>query len=409
MTKFIVSLLIFFPYVGFVPGFDVQPLFVVMSIVAILMKAIVSKITINYSSLLVFLCLLFPVFLRLLVQEVDNNFSILSFRSFLVTSFHMLTIFLVFLVMQNAMVKVNSSTMLTVIFCYVCVAVIQTIYPNFLSFLVYRGYQELASTGRGVRSLASEPAVFGHLLTIFNLIFVILYVKIEDRKLRNAVFFTLVLLLLNVILARSAYSAGIHFIFLLTLIFVWSKFIGLIATYSISLLIVVIVLSLDSDDIRLIKMLQTILTNPVALYEQGAFLRVLNIPISIYGSYMHGIFGSGFDADTLVAGSFKVFDGIPYKFVVSDRNMGGTVEVYLRLGVLSLFFFLIYLGFIWKSFGKLRKLNHRQVSLDCWIIGWIFFMTFSYSSIANPIIWLAFFLIVTSKEANKRYLAKQTS
>ena len=100
-------------------------------------------------------------------QGSDDIFtSILAFSQ---TSFHLVTILVAFLIVSAGVFSPNSRLIGLVTLVYIAVALMQVfVDEQFGSMLVYRGYQELAATGRGVRSLASEPAVFGNVLLILS-------------------------------------------------------------------------------------------------------------------------------------------------------------------------------------------------------------------------------------------------
>src|SRR5699024_8420985 len=89
-----------------------------------------------------------------------------------------LTPMLLYVLIDNDLLDINKKSLIYIVAVYVAVALIQLLFdPDFLSWLVARSTEQihnLIQTGRGVRSLASEPSSYGKLLTGFNILCIFL-------------------------------------------------------------------------------------------------------------------------------------------------------------------------------------------------------------------------------------------
>ena len=238
-----------------------------------------------------------------------------------------------------------------------------------------------------MRSLASEPAVLGHLLICFWIIYLYL-IRNQNNYKFYAIRSSLIFLFLSVTIPGSFYSAFFLFLLVILLIFeLLPKWQSIpITSVSIGLAILLPSLVYFDTSFRFFYILDVIYNNPSSILEQGAMRRLLNIPISLNAGLEHGILGSGFSTESVRIS--QTFLGEKLFFYVSDRNMGGLVELFLRLGILSIPIFIVF--FISLGFLKIEnntKLNNFFRIASMYII-------FTYSSLANPIIWLIYFKIL---------------
>ena len=397
ITRGIVSLLLlpaFFPYVGIVPGVDLQPNSLLAMIA--LLVLILSSTAINVRPLFlnILLATLVVAVGRVAVQlavgdaSSDTSATVLAFAQ---TSFHLVTILVAYLVVRAGVFRPTSGLIGTVTLVYILVAVIQLLVnEQFGSSLVYRGYQELTATGRGVRSLASEPAVFGNMLLILSG-FWMLIAATQGWSARRFLFVQAMLFVATALLSQSTYAILQQAAVFSVCVLVVSKRMFVMLCLAVGWLIIAFVLQIQAQGIRVVFILQTLLQNPVLLYEQGAMLRVMNVPISVYGGMLHGLFGAGFGGQEVVSGFIPALPGNPFPFEVADRNLGGAVELFLRLGIgaLPLLAFILVKTIAIGTYDCALGASRVRIGLPLAIV--IFLTVFTYSSIGNPLIWLLLF------------------
>jgi hypothetical protein len=248
------------------------------------------------------------------------------------------------------------------------------------SSIVYRGFQELEVTGRGVRSLASEPSVFGNLLLILSGFLMLIAIK-DSWSVQQLVASQAAVLLATIVLPQSSYGIAIQFcVFLATLFVVSFKLflaVGIFAAWGV----VGYFERIDAEGVRAIFILQTLIENPVLLYEQGAILRVMNVPVSLYGGMLHGIFGSGFGTGNMGEGTIPTLPGYPIPFEIGDRNVGGLVELFLRLGIGAIPLLLFYLVQIFRIGRISLNYGDQRVNIGFPLALVVFLVFFTYSSI----------------------------
>ena len=395
LLKFLFGLVFLFPYVGIFQGIDIQPNFLILTVFVICVFVCFWPVKLQTLPVIVVMMTVLLCFVRYIIQvsSLDSvGVSPGSMVSLFTSCFHLIVILLCYLVVHNGLLPRKSHYLVIAVLIYVVVGLIQLYDSSFLSSLVYRGYQDLTSSGRGVRSLTSEPAVFGHLLTVMT-IMVVFYAVRNNWSINRIVIFLLFLFAANVFLSRSFYSISYHLFMLSLFLFFINKkaFFGLVILMGI--VFPAFFLNFLESEIRFFHIARTLIENPLDIYEQGAMLRVLNVPISIIGSHAFGILGSGFAPLTTAQGSVPFLPANPYFFEVGDRNMGGGVELFLRLGILSIPFFVWYFYTLYKISRIKFFLRGREVSIGLWFAITLFLVTFTYSSIGNPMIWISFFLV----------------
>lgn len=408
--KIITLFAILFPYVGFLPGFDVQPFFVPVVLLAITVANVTGSILFNKTAVTFISCGLLLLLFRLLLQYLFSNTTDNTILSFSISVFHLLVILICALVVHNKLVSVKPIYYYIGFSAYILIGFVQLFEPDFLSFLVYRGYQELASTGRGVRSLASEPAVFGNLLSIINILWVFIYTNHNKTPHGMLIVITsLFFLLVNFLLAGSFYSIFYHAIIVALLIYYVKRYIIISISPLIGVLVFEIYYLMQSGKTanigfdRFYDILLIIVNNPLQLYEQGAFLRVMNVPISIYGGLLHSIIGSGFAPSSMVYGEIVAISGVPYQFSLGDRAAGGVVELFLRLGVLSLPILYWYYTIL-KTISRYGIIvDNKYVNIGKWAAISLFLLGFTYNSMANPLLWLVTFCYFFNVNDTKKY------
>lgn len=369
---------IFFPYIGLMPGADVQPTFILFS--GVLFLLLINKV----SSTSLFL-LLVMVISGFLVLFMDINIP--PSKLILVYIVSLLTPFFIYNFVINNKIVINLNLLYFALFIYLFVGVVQLFYPEFLTFLVTRdNTDQLIASGRGSKSLTGEPSQFGRVLILINVLF--LFQKIVINKhvsLKKYLYFSVALLILNVILSRSFYAFAIHFfIVFLFSYYVSKKYLVVFSCISvISLLLLYIYMDPSS---RFYIILDALATNPDFIFSQGAIRRVLNVPISIYASYQYGAFGAGFSGSNLLVSSLPFFSyDIP--FTILGRNLGGVIEFYLRIGILSLPLFFVYFLLLLKCCSIKSFYKDKKNSIGYFFALSVFILTFLDGSPSDPMKW----------------------
>lgn len=375
---------IFFPYLGILQGADVQPTFILLA--SIFFILIIKKTSL---SAVIFLIMMLLLGLLVFLSEFDNAPS----KLILVYVVSLLTPFFIFTFLSNGKSVVSLKFVYAALFIYISTGVIQLFYPEFLSFLITRdNTEQLLASGRGVKSLTGEPSQFGRVLVLLNIVYLferIIVLKSVDLK--SCLRFSFFLIVVNVILTRSFYAFSIHLMLVMffsyyvskryLLFFVIVSILGLTFTYNF----------IDQSS-RFYIILNAISTNPDFIFSQGAIRRVLNVPISIYASYQYGLLGAGFSGSNLLISSLPFF-GYEIPFAILGRNLGGFVEFYLRIGILSLPFFTVYFYYIYKC--CFLKIGHhpKLISIGCFFAFSVLFLTLFDGSPSDPMKWYVFIYI----------------
>jgi hypothetical protein len=128
------------------------------------------------------------------------------------------------------------------------------------------------------------------------------------------------------------------------------------------------------------------------LMRQGAFARLMNVPISIYGGLATFPFGFG-NSDLTVPGHFEIL-GTQYAFAIGKRNVGGFVELFLRFGVIGLIALGVYAQILWRVIRMRAERDGVSLRIGIAFAIALLLLTFSDGSIADPLAWLTVFVIL---------------
>lgn len=386
----LLTFLAFFPFIGVMPGVDVQPNFLLVAILVAFFGFSYIKVRTEALSLLFLMLVLCMA--RGLVDAQEVNISyLISFLAALITPV------LIWYLVKAELFYIDLVMLKGFIFIYLIVAAIQHYYlPEFLAFLVQRDNVELLlESGRGVRSLTPEPSTFGRVLLALNILYVfILMVRKDDGFILKSFAVTFILVVSNYALSQSFYAVVFHALFCLALLlclrFKFAVLVMVIVAILFPVLISFILASGDENG-RFHYILNALINDIDIIMEQGAFSRVMNVPISIYGGLVHGPFGAGLDSE-IVDGTFSIF-GYPYNFVVGSRNLGGIIEFFLRLGILSIPFFALYMVLLVRiaRFSYVYKSKRYRVGA-CFALA-LLLIGFFDGSPSNPTVWFLTFFI----------------
>jgi hypothetical protein len=399
----LIALAVLFPYVGIVPGIDTQPNFALVASVAVfLMLLLRQNQGVGRTALLLFSMLLLLVAARLLFGEnAAHGRYVATYVLALVVPFLMW-----YLVWRGNVVAAVRRLIWFAISMYAGVGIIQLlILPEFLGFMVTRSgadVETITNSGRGVRSLASEPAALGIIFSYINVLYVYcsLWPNFNFKRARKASFMSLILFGATLLISQSAYAVAIHFI-LLVIFFLCVDRRALFYTATLlSLVSIPLFLSEWLEGRRLLIIGKAFFSLDFNyLMSQGAFARLMNVPMSIHGGL--AMFPMGFgNSDVTVHGSFKIF-GSEYAYEIGNRNLGGLVEWFLRFGVIGLMILGLYFYALWRI-AKMRSWGDGlSVRLGIFLSLAVFLLTFFYGSTTNPMAWFTFFLIFQGAMTNQ--------
>ena len=195
----ILLILLLFPYVGFVQGVDIQPIAGIVSVLIATFKLLIKRKIPRILGVFVFtiVSVLVSALISLYLKGIPHS-------SFVNMLFHLLMICSLFILKEELIPLLTLRFVWLVVTIYICVGLLQIfIDESILSGMVYRGYQSLSDTGRGVRSLASEPSTLGYTLALLNGL--VLLRNKQDK--RSTVFLvSLSFLLMNALISRSAWA-----------------------------------------------------------------------------------------------------------------------------------------------------------------------------------------------------------
>ena len=353
MTLLLLS--IFFPEVGVVSAIDIQPNFLLLSVIVLIFSAQFIKIsmaTFQYF-LVCMLCLWLSIFVHF---SNVNHIYILTYSAALIT------VFSCYLLCSNHCLNFSNNFLLGICFVYFFVAFLQYFIPDFLISLVTRelGTGDLVSSGRGMMSLTGEPSHFGKTITIINILYAFKVLVKGEQTFRNIglVWISVILFVLNCMLSQSFYACFFHLLCLIAIIYLINRklailAIGLLVFTAISLIGIV---TLAFPELRIVNILALLINDPEILLKQGAMVRALNVPLSLYNLKYFGIWGSGNSPDLFIT---HIDLGIgTLSYVVSNRLYGGAVEYVLKMGLLSI---PIIMGYIYMivSIGRVKLLVGR--------------------------------------------------
>ncbi|CAK4070525.1 hypothetical protein [Vibrio sp. 16] len=383
---------VFFQAVGFIPGIDTQPNFILLFLV--FLPLMCNHLIISVRSLLV-VCVLVCILLLAFFFHADN----ITLKTALTYLAPIAIAFAIFTLMSSGYFTLSSKFLIFVVIVYLLAGIGQFVKPDFLSFLVTRSVDAALSfseSGRGVRSLTGEPAHFGKILIIINVFFVLVYAVEKNfifsrHDVNYIMWISFLLFVANLLVPRSFYSAFNHFLvwFFLTLflkprlafgILLCLLFVGLYLGASIFIY---------ESDVRLLNILKYMLYEPQRLLEFGAFRRVMNIPLTFYNLSYFGPFGAG-DSGFSTYASFQTPLG-ELRYNVFGRLYGGVLEYLLKFGVFSLPVVGCVIYFMFSSFKFKVSINGRVKKLGLWLFCALFLVLFQDGAPAKP---LPIFLLI---------------
>lgn len=340
----------FFPYVGIIRGNDIQP-FYLISLFLILLIYIFKKNKYLFPKEIYYLLLVnISTFICLFISLINNYDMSLVFKYIILVN----TVFVIFSVKEVSH-AISYKYINFVIITYLFVGVIQLFFhPDYLSFLIpgrdLSIIERLQESGRGVRSLASEPSAYGKV--IFSLVFLSYLIKYSNNE--KIPFYFISFLIVGIFTSQSFYAS--FFLLSLLLLFLL-KNISLKYIFNIFILIFllffIITKFLDLNTLRFFKIFNIILQDPSQLVAFGAFRRLLNVFITLSSMFCFdsiGTFGnsiqSGCSTTTFLFNDIPSLNGKAW-----PTYYGGFVELIYVLGFFSLpiFFYIYYLTINNKS------------------------------------------------------------
>lgn len=376
-TNKILLFCIFFPFIGFIEGADTQPTLVVVTIILFLFN----KIKFRAHALVIGSAILLPFLLRMIFEVNEVNL-----RYIIIPIILTVNIILILSKIEQFKILITSDFLIVITSIYVVVGLIQIVWPEFLTFLTPRGMTNssiIMESGRGLKSLTNEPSHFGKLIITFNLLY-----HLTDKK--SSLRSSLIFFLINFLLARSLYMIAMH---LGLILFLHSRLKIVLGLSLVSLIVIQFREFLLPQESRISFLVDLIFNNKEGLMKQGAFARLYNIPISINNLVANfNILGYG-NSERIFSTEIKTFFGT-YSYIASKRNLGGFIEVLLRLGILSIPFFFLYINTIIRIISKFQK-----EGLGLALI--ILMLTLNDGSITNPLSILI--ILLTLSYANRSY------
>jgi hypothetical protein len=378
---------LFFPFVGFFPGTDTQPMFLIAGLLVFFL--LFKYIKIDISFFIVFLISVLLIVSRFLFEANDLDFKyVFTYLGAL------LTFFIIYTAIDNGYLKPTGKFVLFVTLCYFIIGVIQLFIPDFMANVVHRSVEHAlsyAGSGRGVRSLTGEPAALGKVFTTLNVLLVFLiYTSDIIKKHRTALIACLMFFLASAVLSRSAYALAIHLFLIFILIFYVNTklFLTLMAIIFLLMTSLLSYLYLYAD-IRAISLLSQLITEPELLLKQGAMRRVMNVPISLNNLQYFGYFGAGNSPDSFNASLYTPIGNL--KYVAFNRNIGGFVEFILKFGVFSIPLIFIYFYMCFNILLTTLYVDNKKFRIGIFLVFAILFLSFQDSSTVQPLSW---FLLV---------------
>lgn len=384
--------LIFFPFIGFIPGIDVQPFFLIYSILTFLIFIRVTKFK-KPDFILFILCITLFLFASIL-----NSFDLITFVKGLAS---ILTPFLINKAINDGL-KITERQIIICCMIIFSVGLIQLFFNReFLTFFVSRSSDAVlraVESGRGVRSLFPEPSTFGKQILLSNILVYSLLILKKKNKLAKQ--YSILFFILNILLSQSLYSVCIHFIFIFICI-VSFKLKLFFIIFIISCLFLININFIDeflseNSKYRSFKLLLRVLENPQLLMNQGAFGRLYNLKISLNSFKEFNFIGS--QIAELSNSNYTYINTYfgKYFYKLQPRNYGGVIEYLLMYGFYSI---PIYI-FIFRRFLNVIKSNKQYVILTAFSL----FLLFQDGSTSNPYTWFVFLYL--TKILNEKFLFK---
>ncbi|OAH06920.1 hypothetical protein pfor_22c2456 [Rhodobacteraceae bacterium SB2] len=339
LASYLSLLLISFPYVGFIPNFDTQPLFVL----PLILLTFFTKFSIF--SVLLFVSLA-GIFLLGTLVNIDKH----SARS-LVHFCALIAYFLIYINYEELKRFFTEKFFRVVIYVYLAVGCVQLLFvTDFLTFLTSRSKTEALlafESGRGVVSLTAEPSHFGMtLLFLFLAYYLAVKIGSPKNKMHHIAGSHIAVLLASflgvILLSQSIYAIALFTILAFYVLFTERKYYVLLFLVSCCIGVVLYVLSLTIANLRILEMLQLLWLQPSLLLEQGAFARLMNIPRTLFGSYLFWPYGTGTSNPDAVYFTISTPIGDFYTSI-RDRASGGLLEFVLIYGVFGLPIVLLFI------------------------------------------------------------------
>lgn len=362
MTKLLrnsVVYLLLFPFIGFLPT-DIQPWFIIVAFVGLLLGASLRFTRIDTFFVLINLVLV-TLYIIIYNQQIDLR-SVLTWLLFSIMPVA-LSHFIDF--ERHKIVRLVSLSL----FIYILVGLIQVYSGDFASNLVSRELRLdiIEASGRGVRSLTSEPSVFARILGKLALTLIILT---GFRPMKQ--FF---LILVNMMLSLSIYGIVVHIV--IVAVVMAKRFFKILG------LLVIIVALIRSDSIpgRAGFIISGVRDNPTILLEQGAFARVINLPISVKNTLNYWPEGSAVKVLPSSPESINTVIG-EYNYFLAPRNLGGLIELPYRFGFLGLCSLLTFLYYF-----QVKSKNYKLLRVKLLVL----FLFFQDGSIIDTFNWILLF------------------
>lgn len=392
---FIFWLLVSFPYVGGVNGIDVQPNFILIAPIILILLG--KKFRFSLFSINVYLYSMLMLLSHMFLTS--NTFDVSYLITYVVT---FTTIFFAYNICNSGFLIHNHWVYISV-FIYLLVGTVQLFDPDFLSRLVSRSAEQidmLVESGRGVRSLTGEPSHFAKLLIFFNILIVYNILFSAKKDTRKILYFksfsiSVTLLLLSLLLAGSAYMLAIHMLVIALLLFAYSYVIFMLYIACAMVFIIMIPTLGLLDETRLAYIIDTSFNSPELLLEQGAFSRLTNIILSINSSLEYGLLGAG-SQNSLGTTTIFIWPFGEYTYVISNRYFGGVIELFLKFGLLSIPIIATYIYLV----AKLLIID-KDIRLRIFFAISILILTVQDGTLVNPLPWLIFFYILKNINTKK--------
>jgi hypothetical protein len=391
----LLALTVLFPEVGLISFSDVQPNFFILSALCILVLATKIKLSVKMSSYFT-VCVL-----CLVLSFIVHNANITWFYV-LKYSICLLTFLFCYILCSNKILVISNKLIIISIFIYLFVGLVQFKIPDFLTSLVTRGLTtaDLASSGRGMMSLTGEPSHFGKVITILNILFVFKSL-VDKEKGYNYVslqWFTITLFILNCLICQSTYACFFHFICMIGIFYILNRrlayvFMALVFFGSVS---VITFLSLTFPEARIAQILNLLLTNPEMLLQQGAIVRLLNVPLTFVNLSYFGLWGSG-NSSLVFSGQVDLVAGV-LEYAVWNRLYGGFIEYVLKMGVLSIPLVIGYL-YMMITIARIKfKISGHLRSGGAIFAGMLLMLSLQDGSPASPLmIYVVIYVFLEAK------------
>lgn len=342
-----------FPFVGIFKGIDIQPFFF-LGIIAYLLFG---NLIIKPQSLLLAMLLIFPALFW-------GNFKFL---------FQTIVFIVTFSLANNFISGLDKKILALVFLVYVLVGVIQLWHPLFMSGVLNRSAELVtmaSDSGRGVRSLTAEPSDLSRMFLLLN----ILYLVADGKKTHSILF-----LLGSVVISQSAYGVIIHVIALFLLM---TGGIYVFLSYAALAFVLLYLPFLLFPGSRFVLAMDWLLNNRKMLLTQGAFKRVLNVPITFHGISHYGLLGSEYFPSVVKSTMTTPIGGM--KFYIQHRNLGGLFELVLRYGL----FGIPVLLHILFPFRYWRSSKFRYFIL-------ILLIGCQDGQVLHPLYWITYYQVIT--------------